>query len=102
MTSDRPDRQALREQLMALLREFLPDPECDLEDDTPLITSSLVESTTLLNVALWVEDHIDSTVEISAFDLAREWDTISDILNFVAKHQGPPPPAGAPRSDRKL
>ena len=84
------ERQALRGELRALILEFAPECEAELADDTPLITSGLIESVTLLNVALWVETQIESGVEITAFDLAAEWDSVSDILTFIEKHRGPP------------
>ena len=84
---DRPDRHALREQLLTLIAEFAPLHHGAIADDTPLITSALVESVTLLNVALWVEEQIDPTVEITAFDLAVEWDTVAAILNFIEKYR---------------
>lgn len=42
---------------------------------------------TLLSVALWVESQIDSGVAITGFDLSVEWNTVTDILNFVERHR---------------
>lgn len=84
---DRLDRHALREQLRTLIAEFSPLGHAAIADDTPLITSALVESVTLLNVALWVEQQIDPTVELTAFDLSVEWDTVADILDFIEKYR---------------
>jgi hypothetical protein len=81
---------ALREELRRLILEFAPERAGALADDTPLITSGLVESLTLLNVALWVETKVGSAVEITSFDLAAEWDSVSDILAFIERHQEPP------------
>ena len=49
-----------------------------------------MESITLLNVALWVETKVGWEVEITSFDLAAEWDSVSDILTFVETHRVPP------------
>ena len=87
MAPDLSGRTARRAELVALIAECVPDLEFDLADDTPLITSGLVESLALLNVALWVEAQIDSSVELSAFDLATEWDTTNTILDFVERHR---------------
>jgi|HubBroStandDraft_6_1064221.scaffolds.fasta_scaffold38661_4 acyl carrier protein len=87
--SGRPDRGALGEQLRALIAEFAPHEHGVIADDTPLISSALVESVALLNVALWVEEQVDAAVEITSFDLAAEWDTITQILDFVEKHRRP-------------
>jgi acyl carrier protein len=84
-----PERDTLREQLRALIAEFAGPEHGVIDDDTPLISSALVESIALLNVALWVEEQIDAAVEITAFDLAAEWDTVARILDFVEKHRGP-------------
>lgn len=83
-----PERDTLREQLRALIAEFAGPEHGLIDDDTPLISSALVESIALLNVALWVEEQIDAAVEITAFDLAAEWDTVARILDFVEKHRG--------------
>ena len=99
MTSDRLDRHTLRAHLLALIADSVPDLEGDLTDETPLITSGCVESITLLSLALWVEEHIDSTVEITAFDLSAEWDTVTDILNFVERHRDSSPVTGTRRPD---
>jgi hypothetical protein len=84
------ERKALRDELRRLILEFAPERAAALADDTPLITSGLVESLTLLNVALWVETKVGSEVEITSFDLAAEWDSVSDILAFIERHQGSP------------
>ena len=84
------ERMALRDELRRLILEFAPERAAALADDTPLITSGLVESLTLLNVALWVETKVGSQVEITSFDLAAEWDSVSDILTFIERHQGSP------------
>jgi len=83
----RPERGMLREHLVALIAEFAGHEGGPIDDDTPLISSALVESIALLNVALWVEEQIDAAVEIASFDLAAEWDTVAQILDFVEKHR---------------
>lgn len=94
MAADRSGRVSRRAELVALITECVPNLASELADDTPLITSGLVESLALLNVALWVEAQIDSAVELSAFDLATEWDTTNTILDFVERHRAASPEAG--------
>ena len=84
-----PNRDTLRDQLRALITEFTRHEPGAIDDDTPLISSAMVESIALLNVALWVEEQIDATVEIASFDLTAEWDTLGQILNFVERHRRP-------------
>jgi hypothetical protein len=84
------DRAALREQLLALIAEAVPDLDGTLSDGSPLITSGIVESTTLLNLALWVEDRLHAPLDLGALDLAAEWDTVTSILDFVERHRAAP------------
>jgi hypothetical protein len=81
-----PERHARRSELFALIAELAPDSDGDLADDTPLISSGLVESLGVLTLALWVEARISPAVELSAFDLAAEWDTPGAILDFLERH----------------
>jgi len=96
---DRASRISRRRELVALIIELAPDVAAELGDETPLISSGLVESVALLNLALWVEEQIDSTVELGAFDLAAEWDTPSAILDFVERHREAP--SGARQRDTR-
>ncbi len=57
----------------------------------------MVESTTLVSVALWVEDRIGREMDLGAFDLVTEWDSMNAIVDFVERHAsgpGEPPAAG--------
>jgi acyl carrier protein len=87
---DLAERDALRAELRQVILELAPAQEASLTDDAPLISSGFMESVTLLNVALWVEEQIESSVDVTAFDLAAEWDSIRDILAFVEKHRAQP------------
>lgn len=86
MRDSREERSAWRAELCSLIAESSPDLDGDLADDTPLISSGLVESTTLLNVALWVEARVGAELDLGAFDLATEWDSLAGIMDFVEQH----------------
>jgi acyl carrier protein len=90
------DRAGLRRELHALIAECAPDLVGDLPDDSPLITSGVVESAALLSVALWVEDRLGGEIDITSFDLVAEWDSIDGILDFVERH-APATSGGAQR-----
>lgn len=94
LSLDRPERTTRRERLVVLIAELAPALDGDLADDTPLITSGLMESLALLNLAAWVEEQIDAAVDLTAFDLSTEWDTPAAILDFIERHWlAPPRPA---------
>lgn len=78
----------LREQLVDLLREGNMDLPPDLRDDTRLISTGLMDSLGLFRVALWIEEKKDAPVDLTAVDPSAEWDTISDILNFIGNQRG--------------
>lgn len=78
-----PDiRAALRDYLTG---EILNDPTYPLDDDEPLITSGLIDSFSLVDIALWAEgaygvrlddteltaDHFDTVAELAAVIAGR-------------------------------
>jgi len=90
MRSERPDRGKLREDLRALIVNDTPGLDRRLSNGASLIASGLVESATLVNVALWVEKRVGRELDLAAFDLATEWDSIDAILDFVERHAARP------------
>src|SRR5262245_17286585 len=95
MAFEAAQRGMLRDELRALIAESTLGVDSDLADDTPLISSGLVESTTLLSVAVWVEARVDPAVDLSSFDLATAWDSVSAILDFVERHAAAWPTGGS-------
>jgi acyl carrier protein len=80
-------REALLAELRRLVLSGAPSIAADLPDNAPLITSGLLESAALLNVALWVEDRLGVALELGDLDLAAEWDSMSAIVGFVERHR---------------
>lgn len=56
-------------------------------DNTPLITSGLLESLHLLELALLLEEEVGSTFDLTILDFTIEWDTINGILDFVRNYK---------------
>jgi hypothetical protein len=86
MRSDRRNRAKLREDLRTLIVNGTPGLDGHLSSRASLIASGLVESATLVDVALWVEKCVGRELDLAAFDLATEWDSIDAILDFVERH----------------
>jgi len=82
------DDPSLRDRLVLLLEEGNPDSDGVFGDDTSLIRSGLLDSLGLFRLALWIENETRSRLDLATLDPSNEWDTIPDILNFVAKHRG--------------
>lgn len=55
----------------------------NFNNNTPLITSGLLESLHLLELALLVEEEVGAPLDLTTLDFTKEWDTINNILNFV-------------------
>jgi acyl carrier protein len=79
---------SMRDRLVLLLEEGNQDSDYELGDDTSLIRSGLLDSLGLFRLALWIEKETGSRLDLGSLDPSKEWDTIPDILNFVAKHRG--------------
>ena len=92
-----PDRAALLQDLRGLITSRMPDLTGPLGENAPLISSGVLESATLLSVALWVEDRIGKEMDLGTFDLAREWDSLNAIVDFVERHVAGPAEGSAPR-----
>ncbi len=83
------------QELRTLILTGTPGLDRNLAESASLIASGLLESTTLVSVALWVEDHIGREMDLGAFDLVTEWDSMRAIVDFVERHaagSGPPAP----------
>ena len=46
-----------------------------------------MDSLGLFTLALFIEKEIGRDVDITAFDLAKEWNTIDDILKFIVRER---------------
>ena len=76
---------ALRHELHSTIAEW--DENGGVADDTPLISSGRLDSFNLLRLVLWVEEKIGQPVDATRIDLAAEWDTVEQIVAFVARHR---------------
>jgi acyl carrier protein len=58
----------------------IPD---NFDDDSPLITSGLLESLYLLEMALLIEEEIGTSLDLTILDFTKEWNTINSIIEYV-------------------
>lgn len=76
-----------KDRLVRLLEEGTQDSDIELEEDTSLIRSGLLDSLGLFRLALWIENETGSKLDLESLDPAKEWDTIHGILTFVAGYR---------------
>jgi acyl carrier protein len=79
---------SLRDEIEHAIEESGAQLPPDLDDHRSLIRSGILDSIALFELALWVESRVAPGFDITAFDVAEEWDTIDKLLAFVAKHGG--------------
>lgn len=59
----------------------------NFDDTTPLISSGLLESLHLLELALLVEEEVRVPLDLTTLDFVKEWDTVDNIIMFVKRHK---------------
>ena len=57
-----------------------------LTNETPLLTSRRISSLTLLELAIWIEEHMSAPIDLKTIDPVKEWNTVTDIICFITKH----------------
>lgn len=82
MTGRAPSREELVRAIEAT-GTVLPRP---LDDDASLIRAGLLDSTALFEIVLWMEDRVAPGLDLTAFDLAEEWDTLAKLAAFAERH----------------
>lgn len=80
-------RKKLIDFIDAKLKESGKSIPGNLDDSTPLITSGILESLHLLELALLLEEEVGSPLDLTTLDFTKEWDTMNGILNFVQNHR---------------
>ncbi len=78
-----------RTELLTALEASGADLPGGLDDETPLITSGVLDSTALFELALWVEERVSPGLDLTSFDLTAEWNTVAQLLAFIERHAAP-------------
>jgi acyl carrier protein len=80
-----------RDEVGQRLARFLLDTgritQANLDANSALITSGLIDSVTLFNLALWIEEVIGKPVDLSRIALPEDWDTLDAILGYIERQQ---------------
>ena len=77
----------VRDRLLALIESWDLPFEGPVLEDTPLITSGMLDSQALFNLMLWIEEQIGSTVDPTAVDVAEAWNTVADVVTFIEQRR---------------
>ena len=77
----------LREELIHAIEESGVELPTNFGDQSSLIGSGLLDSTALLKLVLWVEGRIGKELDLTAFDLPDEWETMGKLVSFIERHR---------------
>lgn len=78
---------SLQNELIAALRSWDIKSSREVTDNTSLIRSGILDSLALLKLALWIEQEVGRPLDPGSIEIAREWDSIADIVRFVERHR---------------
>jgi acyl carrier protein len=81
--------ERLRDRLLAFVRGLPAVEGRDLDHRSPLISSGMVDSASLVELAAWIDRETDSRADLTEVDLVTEWDTVDDIARFMEQQIGP-------------
>ena len=81
---------SLQHDLVRFLENKIKEPGISIDgaltEETPLLTSNLISSLTLLELAIWIEERMVSPIDLKTIDPVKNWNTIGDILCFIKRH----------------
>jgi acyl carrier protein len=81
--SSNPTKEQLRVYLTA---DVLHDPAYPLTDGEALISSGLIDSFSLVDIALWVEETFGVHIDNSDLN-ADQFDTLDELTAYILEHQ---------------
>jgi acyl carrier protein len=85
----RQSRGDVRQRLTRFLTDSGRVTQEDLDANSPLITSQLIDSVTLFELFTWVEEEVGRTLDLTRIDLPAGWDTVDRIIAFIEQeHDG--------------
>jgi len=80
-------RSDLRPRLMQFLADTGRVTQAALDANSPLITSGLIDSVTLFELAMWIEEEVGRPLDLTAIGLPGDWDTVDRIIAFIGQEQ---------------
>jgi len=78
----------LRQRLFDFLAGLPLVSDGPLDSDSELFAGGMLDSLALFNLAVWVEEEVHGELDLTAFDLQKEWRTPQAILQFIEARNG--------------
>jgi acyl carrier protein len=73
----------MHDELIAAIEDWTPVLQGAVDRQTPLITSGCIDSLGLLRLLTWIEQKVGRPIDVAAIEIAREWDSVDGIIEFV-------------------
>lgn len=86
----------LERELLDALAEWGVASDEELQPQSALIASGLLDSVALYNLSLWIEEKVGRPLDPATFDLATEWDSAQRVAAFIERARGGQPADPAP------
>jgi len=80
----------MHEELIAAIGEWLPVMHGAVDRETPLISPGHIDSMALLRLLMWIELKAGRSIDVTAIEIAREWDSVDSIVSFIERVRGDP------------
>jgi acyl carrier protein len=80
---------AMHDELITAFASWSPALANDVARDTPLLTSGRLDSMALFQLLLWIEARVGRVIDVTAIDMASQWNTVDMIVAFV-EHEARP------------
>jgi acyl carrier protein len=90
------DQSSLRDELLAQFERWGID--LSSARDGSLVASGLFDSLALFNLVLWIEAKTGRAIDPTSIDIAKEWDSVANILRYLRRTAAVSDSGAAPRS----
>jgi acyl carrier protein/GNAT superfamily N-acetyltransferase len=84
------NQSSLRDELIECIKDWGCVLPSEIDDNSSLITSGLLDSLALFNLTLWIETKTGHRLDPTSLNVANEWDSITNILRFIRSADGIP------------
>jgi len=71
--------------LIVFLKSLKGKAASNLDAQTPLFSSGLIDSLVLLQLSMWIEEKVGGPINPAEFNLADEWATVAGVADFVER-----------------
>jgi acyl carrier protein len=89
--SAQDELRELRQRVLDFVRSDVavsqPEAASDLGTDTPLISSGLIDSLGLLQLADFVESEVGELLPVEDIDIQSEWNSVGAIVESIDRHR---------------